>query len=397
MSTLPEARAAVDPLEIVRLRDRHGVLSVYVDADPREQAAARPAWVVAAENGLDEIKARVKAEGNRERWTAVFKALETLEPELAALLDPRQPGRGRALFATVEGGDVRRVIVQVPLVDRVVLDEFADLTPLLVALDRGRPAGLVVVSQAAVRVLETALGAVEELTAIGIEPETSDWREMKGPAGANPALAQHSAPQRDRFERRLDEHRTRLLEVAADELERLRSRRGWDRLVLAGDPRLTQPLGDALAAGSADVSVVDRTLNGLSAAEIADALVPELEQSNARREERLIGRARDAALSRNAGALGLGDVLGALEDGRVEHLLFDPGRSYPGARTRDGRLVPEGVVPPGAAPAELIAEPSLAGHLIERALAIDAEVTPLSTAGAAALAKHDGIAACLRW
>jgi hypothetical protein len=397
VSALPDTRAALDPLEIVRFRDRYGVLSLYVDADPREQAATRPAWVVAAENGLDRIRAQAKADGDRERWRAVFRALESLETDLAELLDPRQPGRGRALFATIEGGEVRRVVLQMPLVDKVVLDDVADLTPLLVAYDRGRPAGLVVVSHATLRVLDAALGAVEELAVFEVEPQTSDWREMKGPAGANPGLAQHAASHRDRFERRLDEHRIRLIEGAAGELGRLRAKRGWDRLVLAGDPRLTQALRDDLHVEHVDVSVVDRTLNGLSAAEIIAALAPALDQANARREAALVGRAKGAALSGHAGALGLADVLAALEDGRVEHLLFDPSRPYPGARAPGGRLVPDGTVPPGVEAGELVAEPSLAGHLVERALATDARVTPLSAEGLEALAEHEGVAALLRW
>jgi Bacterial archaeo-eukaryotic release factor family 5 len=397
MSAVPDTLDAVDPLQIVRLRDPHGVLSVYVDADPREQASRRPAWVVAAENGLDGVRARVKAEGDRARWTAVKDALASLQPQLDALLDPRRPGRGRALFATIAGGDVRTVTLQVPLVDRVALDDMADVTPLLVALDRGRPAGLVVVSHSAVRVLERRLGAVDELATFEVEPDTSDWRETKGPAAGSPTLAQHGAAERDRFERRLDEHTTRLVEGTADELDRLRARRNWDRIVLAGDPRLTKALEHELDSDHVDIVVVDRTLNGLSGKEIADALAPHLDAADARREERLVGRARDAALSGNAGALGLGDVLAALEESRVEHLLFDPARPYPGARAPDGRLVPEGVVPPGVEPADLAPEPSLAGHLIDRALTIDATVTPLSPVGAEALAEHGGIAALLRW
>ena len=387
----------MEPLDIVRLGNSFGVLSVYVDADPREQASRRPAWVVAAENGLDEIRARVKADGDREHWTALVETLERLEPELAALLDPRQPGRGRALFAAIGGEEMRRVTVQMPLVDRVALDDRADVIPLLVALDRGRPAGLVVVSQTAVRVLEASLGAVEELTTIQVEPDASDWREMRGPAAANPALAQHSAAQRDRFERRVDDRRSRLLEGAALELERERAQRGWDRLVLAGDPRVTQPFEQVLGTDHVDLAVVDRTLNSVTAAEVAEALAPDLEQVNARREARLVDRARDAALAGGAGALGLEEVLTALEDGRVEHLLFDPGRRYPGARAPDGRLVPEGVVPAGVAQDELVPAPSLVGHLVERALETDASITPLSTAGVEALAEHDGLAACLRW
>jgi len=396
VTSLAESRA-VDLLQIARLRDPHGVLSVYVDADPREQAAVRPAWVVAAENGLDDVRDRVKAEGDRDRWSSLQRRLEALEDDLVAILDPRRPGRGRALFVAVGSGETRHVSMQMPLVDLVALGDVAELTPLFVALERGRPAGLVAVSHTAVRVLEQHLGAVEELRAFEIDPETSDWREMKGPAGANPGLPQHAAPQRDRYERRLDENRARLLEAVAADLGRLCRERGWDRVALAGDPRLTQRLVEELEPNPVDVSLDERTLNGRSATEIADVLAPKLEQASLRREAELVRRATDAALSGNAGALGLHDVLAALQDGRVEHLLFDERVELQGARTADGRLAPEGVVPPGVAREDLVPEPSLIGHVLERALATDARVTPLSAAAAEPLAEHDGIAALLRW
>lgn len=397
MAHVSEARLAVNPLEILELRDPHGVLSVYVDADPRDRAAGRPAWVVAVENGLDDVRERVKAEGDRARRTAVFERLESLEPELAALLDSRTSGRGRVLFATVGGGRVHRVSLQMPLETRVSLGEIADLTPLMVALDRGRAAGLAVVSRAGAQVLEQLLGAVEEVATFSLEPDTSEWRELKGPAAANPALAQHGAPQHDLFERRLEEHRGRLLEEAASRLAHVASRRSWDRVVVAGDARLAHAVATELARDGRDIAIVDRTLHALSPAALGDALAPELEAMNARREARLAVRARDAALSGNAGAVGLADVLTALNDGRAGHLLFDERRRYAGARARDGRLLPEGIEPPGLAAAELVPERSLASRMVERALAIDARVTPLSGASADTLAEHEGIAALLRW
>ena len=397
MAISPEGTAAVDVLEISRLRDEHGVLTVYVDADPREQAAERPGWVVAAENGLNEIREQVKAEGDRARWTAVFHRLDELEPELVSLLDPRRPGRGRALFATVAGSEVHTVVLHMPLTNRVALDDVAHLTPLVTALDRGRPAGLLTVSLSEVRALEQRLGLVGVVTTISLEPDTSEWRQMKGPAAANPAMAQHAAPQHDRFERRLDEHRLRALESAVGALGELATRRGWDRIVIAGDKRLADRLVESFARDGVDVTLVDRTLHPLTPAEVGESLAAELEKANARREAALVARARDAALSGNAGALGLADTLTALNEGRVGRLLFDGQREYEGARTPDGFLVPQGVVPPGFEPDELVPEPALTGHMVERALAIDARVTPLSAEGAGALADHEGIAALLRW
>jgi hypothetical protein len=397
VTSLPEEHVTVDPLEIVRLRDPHGVLSVYVDADPREQAAARPAWVVAAENGLSEVRERARAADDRAHRTAVFDRLDALEPEIAGLLDARRPGRGRALFATIGADEVLTVSLQMPLPDHVALGEIAHLTPLMVALDRGRPAGLVVVSLAEVQMLEQHLGAVHDVTTIAVDPDTSEWREMKGPAAANPARAQQSAPQRDRFERRLEEHRARLLESAAARLAQVAARHEWDRIVIAGDAHLAQPLAEAVARDAVQVSLVDRTLNGSSPTELADTLAPELEEANRRREASLVSRARDAALAGGPGALGLADVLTALEGGRVDHLLLHEGRRYAGARTADGRLVPADVVPAGVDASELEPTADLTDQIVERALATDARVTPLTDAGAEPLAEHGGIAALLRW
>jgi hypothetical protein len=397
MAIRPEDLAAADPLEIGSLRDRHGVLTVYVDADPREQAAVRPSWVVAAENGLRDVRDRVKSEGDRDRWTAVFDRLDELEPEISALLDPRRPGRGRALFATVDGGEVRTAGLHVPLVNRVVLDEIPHLTPLVAALDRGRPVGILAVSSSEVRVLEQRLGLVDDVTTLSLEPDTSEWREMKGPAAANPALAQHTAPQHDRFERRLDEHRLRALEDALGSLEAVAARRGWERALVCGDPRLADPVAEGFEHRRLDVTVVDRSLHGLSSSEIGAAVASDLEASLDRRESDLVARARDAALSGNAGALGLADVLTALQDGRVGHLLLVAGREHAGARAPDGRLFPGGVMPAGVGAGELTPIASLFVHMVERALATHAEVTPLSATGVDALAQDDGVAALLRW
>lgn len=397
MTARSDELAFADPLEIGGLRDPIGVLSVYVDADPREQAAVRPAWVVAAENGLRDIRDRVKADGGHARWRALFERLDALEPEISALLDARRPGRGRALFATIDGGELRTVGLHVPLVTRVVLDDVADLVPLVAALDRGRPVGILAVSHAEIRVLEQRLGLVEEVTTLSLEPDVSEWREMRGPAAPSPAMPQHTAPQRDRFERRLEENRARALEAAIGPLEALATRRRWDRVVVAGDRRLADRLAEAFAHERLEASVVDRVLNGPAPGDIADAVASEIEAGAARREQRLVARALDAALSGNAGAVGLADVLTALEDGRVSHLLLAEDLACAGARAPDGRLVPAAVVPPGVSEDELVPVVSLAAHIVARALATDAEVTPLSPAAAEPLAGHDRVAALLRW
>jgi hypothetical protein len=387
----------VDLLSLARLRDPLGYLSVYVDADPHEKNAQRTPWAIGVENGLREVRERVKEEGPRERWTAVERRLSELQPALADLVDPAAHGRGRALFAAIGASDVHQVALQAPLVTRVVLEDTAFIAPLVAALDEGRPAGIVTVSLPTVRVLEHRLGVTSEVVTLSVDPDTSDWREMKGPAAANPARGQQSAPQRDRFERRLEEHRVRLLEAAGTRLGQIAAERRWDRLVVAGDPHLGKIVTEHVQLGNGDVVLVGRTLEDLTPAELGAELAHELEAAHRRRELALVERARDSALGGGHGAVGLADVLTSLAEGRVAHLLYDAGLELEGVRTPDGLLAPKGVVPPGVDPDSLEPEPNLAERMVEAALATDADVSPLEGEAAEALAETDGVAALLRW
>lgn len=384
-------------LSLASLRDPFGVLSLYVAADPGQQATMRAPWAIELDNGLREVRERVKSEGPRERWVRLAERLDELEPELARLIDAREPGRGRALFAPVGGGEVRRVSLQLPLPTCVVLEETAYLTPLVAAFDEGRPAGIVLLSQAGVRVLEERLGFVEELAAFELLVESGDWPEMKGPAAANPARGQQTAAQRDRYERRRDEQRARKLKAVVRELDPLVSDRGWDRLLIVGDPRLAQRVRDSLASFAGEAVSIDRMLDHLPAQALAGAVAAELERAARRRELALVEQATRAASSGGAGTLGLSQTLAALAEGRVAHLLFDTRRDYRGASAPDGRLVAEGTVPPNVRDDELTPEPRLAERMIERALATGARVTPLEGAPADALGDYEGVAALLRW
>lgn len=385
-------------LSITRLRDPIGVLSIYVEADPEQQASRRPVWEVATKSALRALKERVRSEGPRERWAAFSTCLEELEPELDRLLDAREPGRGRALFTAVCGDAIHRVTYQVPLVDLVALEKRACVRPLASAIEAGRPVGLVTVSRSGVRALEWRLGQIEELAQLRLDEETEEWRELRGPAAANPAFSYHTAPQTDLFERRLEKHRARFLHSVAGEMEALATSRGWERLLVAGDPRLREALTHALRrSNDREVLLSEHSFEGLSPAELATAVLPQLDEARRRRELDRVEHARNEALEGGRGALGLGDTLAALAAGRVSLLLLDRDRDFRGAVAPDGSLLPEGEMAPGISEWELAPEPQLAERMIEQALETRAQVSLVEGPAAEALATGGGVAALLRW
>jgi hypothetical protein len=85
---------------------------------------------------------------------------------------------------------------------------------------------------------------------------------------------------------------------------------------------------------------------------------------------------------------GLVPVLAALAEGRVDRLLIDTRRTFPGVLEAGESLALAG---PGQDATDLT------DVIVARALATDAVVTPLSGDAADALGGCEGIAALLRW
>jgi hypothetical protein len=385
-------------LALARLRDPEGVLSIHTEsaADAGVRHAPRGPQI-ALRNALHALRERVRAEGPRSRAAALEARLDALRSELAELTDPSLSGRGRALFAGIASGEVRRLALLEPLPTYVTLDFSASLRPLLSPLDAGRPAGLVAVSALAVRAVDWYLGQAADVLAIAFDDETGEWRRLKGPAAPGPR-GMEMAAHRDLFLRRLQEHRERFVAGAADHLLDAAGSLSWERLVVAGDPELAAPLVERLA-GNLEVLEVAAVPGGdLSAHELADLVAPAMRAAREREHVALAEKVRDAALAAHgSAALGVEETLAALVEGRVHALLLDPRIDIPGVAAPDGRLAREGEILPGVPPEELRAEPHLVERAVERALETDARVVPLEPAAADLLAQWEGMAAVLRW
>jgi hypothetical protein len=297
------------------------------------------------------------------------------------------------LFAPLGDGDVTRFASQMTVGNRVVLDASAFVHPLLELLDEGRPSGVVLASQDEARVLEWRLGELQELDRMA--PELIEApHERSGPVGSSPALRAGS-PQREQRAARERVRTLRFLDRVGGAATALAGERGWERLIVSGGERLTDPLAQALAARLQDVLIRDpRVLIALDPAALSQTVTDLLTAQHAEREERLVRQAREAALAHGAVAVGLSDVVGALNEARVDHLVYDPEIRYRGAVADDGTLLAGGERAGGGPAAP---EPRLTERLVERALETGARVTPVEGAARGALSDADGIAALLRW
>ena len=380
----PETRSTID--DVLRLRDGVGVLSVYVGIDPTAEAHARPPWQIQLDKDVRGIRKGLRSEKDHGRRVAVDERLTVLEPQLEDLLDATEPGRGRALFAGVESGEVHIFHLQLELPTGATLGEVAHVLPLL-RVDDGRSSAIVLLGRDTVRVLETRLGRENELRRYDVEPVVYDRAEKKGPVSST-GRGQRSVTQRERWDRHVEAEHHRRLKAVGEELGRLARARGWELAVVAGDPRGTRIPADALERAGIPTELVDRDLIDDTAAHAHRELAPVLAAAGQRRNLALVEGALDAAAAGGRGAAGLESVLAALDESRVERHLLDGDGPPAGAVGADGQLtVLDGAAPP---------DPEFADRLVLRARETGAPTTVVAGAAGAALAGAGGIAAILR-
>jgi hypothetical protein len=185
--------------------DSAGVLSIFADAAPGTRGTE-----IDVRNRLSELERRLAAAGPPERAEALSNTLTQLGAEIETLWDPAEHGRGRALFVPFSGDAPTHFTSQLRVSNRVVLDERPFVHPLLERLERGRRAGVVLLSSTEAELLERRDG---ELVALARIVEESDApRGRPGPVVAGGARHQQTTPLREQRQRRARDRRRQLLE-----------------------------------------------------------------------------------------------------------------------------------------------------------------------------------------
>jgi hypothetical protein len=377
-------------LELSRRTDPVGVLAVYLDARP---GGGLRAASIDVKNRLSELERRVRNEASPEHARSVQEGIGRLAGEIERLSDPEEPGRGRILFAALGDSWLIRVSTRLSLHNRVVLDRSPFIHPLLELLDEGSPAGVVLASRTHARLLEWRLGELmplRELRAEMVEPP----HERSGPVGSRPA-ARHGTPTGEQRNARERDRASRFIDLTTAATSRLARERAWERVIVSGGEHLTDSLMSALPVTLREGAVPDRRmLVWLDLAALEPLISGRIREAYREAERGLIRQLRERAQGAGAAALGPSEVVGALNQARVAHLIYDPLIRYRGSIAHDGTLYAEDEA---ASPHPATSDLRLTERIVERALETGARVTPIAGAASNGLAEAAGIAAVLRW
>lgn len=375
-------------LDFVTQNDPVGVISIYVDG---EAAAKSRVPAIEVRNKLAELLRNLEESGPEADAEAVRAALQRCGPAIERLVDGRTPGRGRALFIALDVPRFTSFSSHLPFATRVVLDASPFIHPLLESLEAGRPAGVVLVGGNGADLLDWRLGDSRRVA--HVEPEPRPAVQRTGPVVGNPGRGQQVTPTREQQASRERDGQLRWLHGLAAEVFRCYEERGWQRLVVFGDERLTAPLIDGLPRWMRHVTYVDRRHVPSTDHSVLHAVLRHhLAEEQEHRQLALVQRVRDAALGAGRAVLGLSEVASALNEARVEHLVYDPAIRHSGSLGANGWLYAG-----GEATGSVVVEQRLTERLVERSLATGATITPVSAQAAEKLLDADGVGALLRW
>jgi hypothetical protein len=331
------------------------------------------------------ISERLEAGDDRDIRLA-FRALRPrIEDELVAF-NPGDRARSVAWILDVDG-DSERFSLQLPLRgNAVVADTKPFVSPLVDVADRGAPTGVILVRGDLVRVMQVQQSEASEPEDSSYELSLGDWRPFGGSAGGSPARGAHTTAHQARYRARVEAQRDQLFETAARHTAKRLEALGWERIVLVCERQVASRFRLALPAEVVErvIAEVDINLVGEEPVTIADAIEPLVEDARRKRTMALIALAHQRALAGGPATIGAQETLGALAEGRVDHLVLDPDHDFSSAAA---------MIPPSiGGPSQMLGE-----RAVEAAIGASAHVTACSTAMSETLREAGGMAALLRY
>jgi hypothetical protein len=356
--------------ELLDWRPEFGVISACVGVDPADRSQG---WLIDLRNQLK--SAVEEGDDGHERG----RALAATAQRVLDRFDEDELPSGRCQIGFCEAAERRgRDIWTAAQMDgfrtSVNYGYRPRLTPLLKLLDEGAAIGAIAVSSERVHLYEWELGALQQIHDWVAEMFMLDWRERKSRKPANLARTQGaSASGRDQFDQRLEHNRARFLEETGRLTAEEARNRGWRQLIGFGDPEHLRELNRGAEKGTEVEPADEANVISEERGKLLERVNAAVEAGNRRRELALIERAEEGArIPGGHGALGLIEVQRCLNEGRVEHLIFD-------ADPQDSDLA------------------DVEDEVVERALRTSAKVTPVEGDAAEKVREHGGVSALLRY
>ncbi|WP_411843556.1 VLRF1 family aeRF1-type release factor [Salinicoccus sp. HZC-1] len=202
-----------DIKKIKSKQDDIGVLTLYLNTDVTNRNQSNGEWKIHLKNEMKALKEQVKNRENPEELKALKKLLDEAETEIYARQKEMQ--RGYLLIASADGELWRERILQVPVTTSLQWDNTAQTQQLEELEQRFPDTAIIVVQQADVIFIETALGMIRDEKYFSWDLERQSWLDYEK---ASPPAERGTG--KDEFQRRFSENQQRWYKDLAPRLSK---------------------------------------------------------------------------------------------------------------------------------------------------------------------------------
>ncbi|MFB5663307.1 VLRF1 family aeRF1-type release factor [Alteribacillus sp. HJP-4] len=229
--------------------DETGILTIYLNTDLGEGNQQSGEWKIRLKNGLKKLKEYTESSGSKDEQKAYKKLADEANQRIYDLQTDMQKA---LIFIASADGELRaEYILQVPVETEFHWEKKPIVTQLQDMESKFPPAGIIMVQQRDVILMDTALGEINEEKRFSWEFESEDWKQYKGNASSDRTSS--GTTQVDEVQQRFDENRLRWYKSLAPMLDKEIKKRGLQGAYLVGNKEAVRDLEKHLGTKILDV------------------------------------------------------------------------------------------------------------------------------------------------
>ncbi|ETT81010.1 VLRF1 family aeRF1-type release factor [Viridibacillus sp. FSL R5-0477] len=238
------------------------VLSVYLNTNPADPDQLKGAWKIHLKSGLKRMEEYITASKNEDELKAFKKVKDKVVKEIDD--HSNELRKGVVIFASDNPSLWSVHYVQVQVKTSFHWENHPVLEEMEYMYKAYPDAGIILPSFGEVRILDTAMGFLNDELIYDFEPNLEEWGNRKKVTPDNhPGIGSSNA---GALEPRLKENLGRFFKGMGEIVERLKKERGWKEIHVAGEIEMAKAFAETLREKPA--SCIHKNLNNSSANEV---------------------------------------------------------------------------------------------------------------------------------
>jgi len=224
----------IKELEKVIKEGSNKVFTMYLNTDPSDPDQQGGEWKIHLKNGLNNFEHYLQEDDNKEELQNFQMVKQKVKKYV--LGNEQNFRRGIVIFASADEDVWFAVRLQVRLKTEFYWQETPVLDQLKTISADYPKAGIILVQQDEVKVVESHLNEVENTVYYELDLETDDWRQKVGPRKANNVSGLGSTnAQKENFKDRVEANKHRWYKSIAPKLDKRAKDNQWEEIYVVGE------------------------------------------------------------------------------------------------------------------------------------------------------------------